>query len=118
MSKSFIETCIFLVKKDKTEEFENLLKEMSKFQEQSNGTIEVKYMKRTHTFKEYEEIKNGEPSKPLKRIVKGVKYIMHWELDDEIVHGQATKQLFEQFGKEFNRLLVVPADKFLGERIH
>lgn len=114
---SFVEICIFQVKPEKVEDFEKLVIEMERFQKEFDGTIDIKYMKRTHTLDGTEVIKTGEPAKKLERIIKSVKYVFYWELKDNTAHGMATKELFQRFGKDFNRLLVVPADKLVGERI-
>jgi hypothetical protein len=114
---SFVEVCIFQVKPDKVGEFENLVREMEVFQKEFDGTIDIKYMKRTHTLDGTEVLKTGEPAKKLERIIKSVKYVFYWELRDCIVHGNATMKLFQRYGKDFNRLLVMPADKLVGDKI-
>lgn len=114
---SFAEVCIFQVKPDKTDEFEKLILDMKSFQKEFGGTIDVKYMKRTHTLDGTDVLKTGEPAKKLERIIKSVKYVFYWELKDNVVHGKATMELFQRYGKDFNRLLIMPADKLLGESI-
>lgn len=114
---SFVEVCIFQVKPDKVDEFEKLIDEMERFQKEFDGTIEIKYMKRTHTLDGTDVLNSGEPAKKLIRIIKAVKYVFYWELMDSTVHGKATMELFQRFGRDFNRLLVMPADKLVGDRV-
>lgn len=114
---SFVEVCIFQVKPDRVEDFEKLLLEMECFQREFEGTIDIRYMKRTHTLDGTDVLKKGEPAKRLSKIIKCVKYVFYWELKDSISHGKATMELFQRYGKDFNRLLIVPADKLLGDRI-
>lgn len=114
---SFVEICIFQVKPDKVDEFEKLLKDMESFQKEFDGTIDIKYMKRTHTLDGTEAIKTGEPAKKLERIIKSVRYVFYWEMKDSIAHGMATAGLFQRYGRDFNRLLVMPPDKLVGDRI-
>lgn len=118
MEKTFVEICIFQVKPNKTEEFEAILNNLIDFQRKEAGVIDVRYMKRTHRFTDFSGIKNGEPSKRIERIIKSVKYIMYWELENELVHGKATQAFFEKFDKEISRCLIAPADKHLGERLY
>ena len=117
MDKTFVEVCIFEVKPNKTEEFEDILKNIVEFQREKPGVLDIRYMKRTHRFTDFDEIRNGEPSKRIQRIIKSVKYIMFWELESEVVHGKATQAFFQRFDKEISRCLVAPADKHLGERL-
>lgn len=114
---SFVEICIFQVKPDKVEEFEKLAEEMERFQREFDGTIDIRYMKRTHILDGTDVLKTGEAAKKLTRIIKCVKYVFYWELEDNIAHGKATMELFQRYGRDFNRLLVVPADKLLGDRL-
>jgi hypothetical protein len=117
LTNSFVEVCVYDVKPDKVDEFEKLIPEILEFQKNYPDTIDIRYMKRTHRFTEYDEIKNGKPSKRIQKIIKSVKYIFYWELKDEIVHGQATKLFFEKYDKSLNKCLLMPGEKYLGERI-
>ncbi len=45
---SFVEICIYEVKPEKTEAFEQLIKRVSQHHRNFPGVIDVKYMKRTH----------------------------------------------------------------------
>ena len=52
MMESFVEICIYEVKPEKTDEFEELPKEVSKHHKGFKGTMEAKWMKRTHRQKD------------------------------------------------------------------
>jgi len=114
---TFVEICIYEVKPEKTEEFESLLKEVSEHHRSFDGVIDVKYIKRTHRQKDFNSVRNGESAIRLTRKPKSVKYVLFWELDNEIIHAQATKSGLEKFYKRFNRCLVTMPKIILGERV-
>ncbi|AZO94872.1 hypothetical protein [Halocella sp. SP3-1] len=117
MNNNFVEVSIYQVKPDKTKEFEEVIKEMKTFLEENSELINFKVMKRTHRIKDYDSIKKGEPPVKIKRIIKSVKYALYWEMNDKEIHGKLTKDIFQKFRKRLNKLLIVPEDKYLGERI-
>jgi len=45
---SFVEVCIYEVKPDRTQEFEELVENVAKHHRDFPGVKEVKYIKRTH----------------------------------------------------------------------
>ena len=114
---SFLEICIYEVKPEKADEFEELLKEVSKHHKSFNGTNEVKYMKRTHRQKDFNAVKNGDPAIRLTRKPKSITYVLYWELKDEIVHAKATKSGLDNFYKRFNRCLTTMPKIILGESL-
>ncbi|AZR73069.1 hypothetical protein BBF96_06525 [Anoxybacter fermentans] len=117
MNRSFVEVSVYQVKPDMTKDFENLISEMKDYLNEISDFNDFKVMKRTHRIKDYDAIKNGEPPVRLKRITKSVKYVIYWELADENMHGKVTQVIFGKYRKRLNKLLIVPEDKFLGERI-
>lgn len=114
---SFAEICIYEVKPDKTEEFEALIKEVAQHHRNFPGVIDVRYIKRTHRQSDFNAVKEGEPAIKLTRVQKSVTYILYWELENEIVHGQATKSGLEKYYKRFTRCLTTMPKIILGERI-
>lgn len=115
--KNFVEICIYEVKPDKTDEFEDLLKRVSKHHSEFQGVIDAKYIKRTHRPADFREVKRGKPAIRLSRPSDAVTYVLYWELNDEIIHAKATKSGLEHFFKDFRRCLVKPPKIILGERI-
>ena len=114
---SFIEICTYEVKPEKIDEFEILLKDISEHHKSFDGVIDVKYMKRTHRQKDFNSVKKGEPAIRLVRKPKSVKYVLFWELENELIHGKATKAGLEKFYKRFNRCLLTMPKIILGERL-
>ena len=112
---SFIEICIYEVKPEKADEFEELIKEVSEHHKSFKGTIAAKYMKRTHRQKDFNSVKNGEPAIRLTRKPKSVTYVLYWELTDAYAHSQATKSGLEKYYKRFNRCLTAMPKIILGE---
>lgn len=117
MEKTFIEICIYEVKPTKVEEFEQLLKDVFEHHSSCEGVIDVKYMKRTHRQKDFNAVKSGEPAIRLSRKPKSVTYSLFWEVEDEVLHGKATKSGLEKFYKRFNRCLVTMPKIILGDRL-
>jgi len=113
---SFIEVCLYEVKPDKTEEFEDLIRKVLKHHSEYPGVIDVRYMRRTHRPVDFGGAKRGEPAIKLTRKLKVVTYVLYWELDNKITHGKATKSGLEHFFKEFSRCLIKPPKIILGER--
>ena len=116
-NKNFIEVCLYEVKADKTEEFESLIKKVIKHHSNFPGVVDVRYMKRTHRPCSFGDAKKGNPSIRLTMKPKTYTYVLYWELDNEIIHGKATKSGLENYFKEFNRCLVTVPKMILGERI-
>lgn len=114
---SFVEICIYEVKPDKTEEFEALLNEVAKHHRDFPGVIDVRYIKRTHRQSDFNAVKEGEPAIKLTRVQKSVTYALYWELENENVHGQATKSGLEEYYKRFTHCLTTMPKIILGERI-
>ncbi|MBI4744512.1 MAG: hypothetical protein HY776_06810 [Actinobacteria bacterium] len=117
ISKSFVEVCIYEVKPDKTEEFEQLIEKVVKHHRDFPGVKDVRYMKRTHRPPDFANAKRGEPPIRLTKKPKLVTYVLYWELDNEKTHGTATKSGLEHFYKEFTKYLVTIPRIILGERI-
>jgi len=115
--KHFIEVCLYEVKPDKTSEFEGLIKIVSKHHRDFPGVIDVRYMKRTHRPADFVAVKKGKPAIKLSRKPKSVTYILYWELENEVIHGKATKSGLKNFLNQFKRCLVKPPKIILGERI-
>ena len=116
-SKEFVEVCIYEVRPDRTEEFEGLVKDVSRHHRDFSGVKDVRYMKRTHRQDSFTSVKRGEPPIKLTRKPKSVTYVLYWELNNEIIHGKATKSGLELFYKKFTRCLIKPPKIILGERI-
>jgi hypothetical protein len=114
---SFVEICIYEVKPEKVDEFEILLKDVYEHHKSFDGVIDVRYMKRTHRQKDFNSVKNGEPAIRLIRKPKSVKYVLFWEIEDEYVHGKATKSGLEKFYKRFNRFLLTMPKIIVGDRL-
>ena len=112
----FCETCIFDVKPDKVEEFEQVIKELVSYLKSFDQTYNVYVMKRTHRMSD-DLVKQGKPPIKLKRIIKSVKFIMFWQLKVYESHGEITKLYFEKFNKRINRLTLMPGTKHLGEEL-
>ena len=74
-------------------------------------------MKRTHRQKDFKSVKDGKPAIRLTRKPKSVKYVLYWELENEIVHAEITKSGLEKFYKRFNRCLLTMPKIILGDRL-
>lgn len=114
---SFVEICIYEVKPDKTEEFEALINEVAQHHRNFPGVIDVRYIKRTYRQSDFNAVKEGEPAIKLTRVQKSMTFVLYWELENEIVHGQATKLGLEKYYKRFTRCLTTMPKIILGERI-
>ncbi len=115
--RTFVEICIYEVKPDKTKEFEELIKKVLKHHTNYPGVVDVRYMKRTHRSTSFAGAKKGEAAIKLTRKPQVVTYVLYWELDNEIVHGKATKSGLTHFLKDFSKCLLKPPKMILGERI-
>jgi len=115
--RNFVEVCIYEVKPDKVEEFEHLIKRVSKHHREFPGVKDARYMKRTHRPSDLSSAKKGLPPTRLMRRPREVTYVLYWELEDEIAHGKATKSGLEHFFRDFRRCLITTPNMILGERI-
>jgi len=115
-SKTFVEVCVYEVKPNKTQEFEELIERVACHHRDFPGVIDVRYMKRTHRQGDFATVKQGKPPIRLSRAPKSVTYVLYWEMDSEVTHGKATKSGLEHFFKEFTRCLVTTPKIILGER--
>lgn len=113
---AFSEICIYQVKPQKSEEFEALMLEAKSFLEKQEGLLSLRLVKRNHRI-DMEQIKEGLPPRKITRIVKSVKYVLFWEFDTKESYGAAQKNLYDSYWKPIERCLIVPHDKYLGERI-
>jgi len=114
MEDTFSEIKLFQVKPDKLDEFETLIKIVSKDQKKQRGAINVKYMKRFFTI---DGIELGEPPRELTKIVKCVKYYSYWEFDSKENYGKGIEWFFKTYGKEIQKLLIMPFDINCGNTI-
>lgn len=112
----FTELCIYQVKPQKAEEFEGLMLEAKGFLENQQGLLLLRLVKRDHHI-DMEQIREGLPPLKIKRIVKSVKYILYWEFDTKENYGTAQKNLYDTYWKSMEKCLLVPHDKYLGERV-
>lgn len=112
----FTEICIYQVKPQKVEEFETLMREVKEFLERQEGVLLFRFMKRGHHI-DMKQIKEGLPPLQITRIVKSVKYVLYWEFDTKENYGVAQKNLYNSYWKTIERCLIVPHDKYLGERL-
>ncbi len=112
----FSEMCIYQVKPQKAEEFEMLMREAESFLKEQKGLLFLRFVKRGYRI-DMEQIKEGLPPLAISRVVKSVKYLLYWEFDTKENYGAAQKNLYESYWKSVEKCLVVPHDKYLGERI-
>lgn len=114
---NFVEVCLYEVKPEREEEFEDLVHRVWQHHTEYPGVIDVRYMKRTHRPTSFSGVKKGKPAIKLTRKPEVITYVLYWELDNEITHGKATQSGLNHFFKEFNRCLLKPPKIILGERI-
>lgn len=114
---TFMEVCVYEVRSDRTEEFEDLIREVAEHHRKHAGTIDVRYLKRTHRHKDFQAVKTGTPAQPLVRAAKSVTYVLCWELDGPVAHGKATKSGLGRFYPRFRRCLTTAPKIMLGTRI-
>lgn len=115
--KSFVEICIYDVKPNRAEEFEQLIRQVLKYHSEFPGVIDVRYMKRTHRPQDFASVNKGKPAIRLTRSPKSITYALYWELDNEKTHGKATQSGLKHFYKIFARCLTGVPKMILGERI-
>lgn len=112
----FSEICIYQVNPKKTEEFEALMLEAKSFLETREGLLLLRLVKRGYHI-DMKQIKEGLAPPKISRIVKSVKYMLYWEFDTKEHYGAAQKELYESCWKAIEKCLIVPHDKYLGERL-
>lgn len=113
MKNSFSEVKIFQVRPDKLTEFETLITSVADEQRQQTGCIDIKYLKRFFVFDEI-----GKPPRELTKIVKCVKYFSYWEFDTMENYGNAVDWFFTKYGKDVQKLLIMPFDINCGNSIY
>ncbi len=113
---AFTELCIYQVKPQKVEEFEALMLEAKPFLEKQEGLKLLRFIKRGYHI-DMEQIKEGLPPRKITRIVKSVKYMLFWEFDTKENYGTAQKNLYDSYWRSIETCLIVPHDKYLGERV-
>ena len=114
MESTFLEIKLFQVKPDKLDEFETLIVEIAEKQKECSGCVDIKYMKRFFTI---DGIESGNPPRELTKIVKCVKYYSYWEFDNKENYGKAIARFFDDYGKEIQKLLIVPFDINCGHNL-
>jgi hypothetical protein len=112
----FTEVCIYQVKPEKVTEFETLMFEAKSFLEKQEGLCLLRLVKRGYRI-DMEQIREGLAPRRITRIVKSVKYVLYWEFDTKESYGAAQKNLYDSYWKSVEKCLVVPHDKYLGERL-
>lgn len=116
LNMPFAEICIYQVKPQKVEEFEKLMLEVKSFLEKQEGLLLLRLIKRGYRI-DMEQIKEGLSPLEITRVVKSVKYMLYWEFDTKESYGMAQKSLYDSYWKSIEKCLVVPHDKYLGERL-
>ena len=116
-TKTFVEVCIYEVKPEKTDQFEELIQRVARHHRECPGVVAVRYMKRTHRQGDFSDVREGKPAIRLTRPPNSVTYVLYWELDNEVSHGQATRSGLNLFYKEFTRCLVTMPKIILGDRV-
>ncbi|WNY24258.1 hypothetical protein MmiHf6_15880 [Methanimicrococcus hongohii] len=114
---SFSEVCIYQVKPDKVDEFEILMNDVQDFMNKQDGVLLFRFFKRGYTIKEFSTVKEGLPPDKLTRVVKSVRYLLYWEFETIEQYGHAQKNLYESYWKAIDKCLIMPHDKYLGDRI-
>jgi len=115
MKGGFSEVKLFQVKPDKLAEFETLITSVAAAQQRHPGCIDIKYVKRFFTI---DGVESGNPPRELTKIVKCVKYFSYWEFDNKENYGKAIEWFFDSYGKEIQRLLIMPFDINCGNSIY
>jgi len=113
---AFVEVCLYEVKPERVEEFEQLIKEVKEHHKNYPGVKRVEYMKRTHRPTSFSGAKKGEPPIKLTRKPTSITYVLYWELDNEVTHGKATASGLKKFYKTFARCLIKAPKIILGEK--
>lgn len=112
----FVELCVYQVKPQRTEEFEELMLEARSFLREQEGLLLLRFARRGYRV-DMEQIREGLPPLPLTRVVKSVKYLLYWEFDTKEHYGAAQKNLYGRYWKSIERCLIAPHDKYLGETL-
>ncbi|MDD3169105.1 MAG: hypothetical protein VB111_02665 [Clostridiaceae bacterium] len=115
MRDSFSEVKLFQVKPDKLADFETLIMKVAEAQKRQPGCIDIKYVKRFFTI---DGVEAGNPPRELTKIVKCVKYFSYWEFDNKESYGKAIEWFFNTYGKEIQRLLIMPFDIHCGNSVY
>jgi hypothetical protein len=115
MKGGFSEVKLFQVKPDKLAEFETLITSVAAAQQRQPGCIDIKYVKRFFTI---DGVESGNPPRELTKIVKCIKYFSYWEFDNKENYGKAIEWFFDSYGKEIQRLLIMPFDINCGNTIY
>ncbi len=116
-SGNFVEVCIYEVKPDRTEEFEELINQVAKHHLEFPGATDVRYMRRTYRQGDFSSVRKGEPAIRLTRKPKSVTYVLYWELENDVAHGKATQSGLERFYSRFRKCLLKAPRLILGERL-
>ncbi len=114
MKNSFAEVKLFQVKPDRTDEFEALIAEIAEAQRQQPGCLDIRYVKRFFTV---DGVEPGDPPRELTKIVKCVKYFSYWAFDSKENYGKAVAWFFNRYGRDVQRLLVMPFDIHCGNSL-
>lgn len=112
-----MEVCVYKVKPDKVDQFEQLIKRVVKHHREFRGVRDVRYMRRTHRPQDFSFARKGLPPIKLTRKPKEVTYVLYWELDDARTHGSATRSGLQHFFRDFARCLVTTPHMILGQRV-
>ncbi|MCL2002930.1 MAG: antibiotic biosynthesis monooxygenase [Oscillospiraceae bacterium] len=115
MQNHFSEIKLFQVKPDKLDDFEALTAGMAEAQKQQPGCIGVKYVKRFYTI---DGVESGHPPRELTKIVKCVKYFSCWDFDTIEHYGKAVEWFFAAYGKQVQKLLIMPFDIHCGYSVY
>jgi len=88
---NFVEVCIYKVKPQRVDEFEQLIAQVARHHRGFPGVKDVRYMKRTHRPQDFSSAKRGLPAIKLTRRPRELTYVLYWELEDEVAYAKATK---------------------------
>jgi hypothetical protein len=113
----FVEVCIYEVKADRVQDFDELIRKVLKHHSDFPGVVDVRYVKRTHRQVDFGGARRGDPAIRLTRPPETVTYVLYWELEDPVAHAEATKSGLDHFYRDFRRCLAKPPKIILGERI-
>lgn len=114
VSNAFSQVLLFQVKPDELDAFETLMRQVQSEQEQLPGCRQARYMKRFYTF---DDVTSGEPPRELTKIVKCVKYFGMLTFDSPEDCGQATRWLFDCYGREITKMCLMPFDIHSGYEV-
>lgn len=111
----FSEVKLFQVRPDRLAEFEALIEIVAEAQRRQPGCTDIKYLKRFFTI---DGVERGNPPRELTKIVKCVRYFSYWEFDCKENYGKAIAWFFDRYGKELQRLLIMPFDIHCGNTLY